>query len=145
MKKTLFQAVFIIISLVLISCATTPKKGERPEKKESKGKTEDEYRTSADTLQKETEALIGAVKDIKANVTMKDDFAKAQSVYDEAMKQYNDGKFKKAAATFEDAKSLFNSIYSQTTEKKTRAERSIEDANREMQAVEEKAKAAGLK
>ena len=175
MRKLLFIAAFIIVSFFVVSCASSPKKGEEPspakaqsektktkeekatakaEKNKSKeeksvaktekGKTEEDYRASAESLQGETETLMRKAKKIKADVAMKEEYAKARAAYDEALKLKNEGNHKKAAKSLEEAKALFEEVYAKTEEKRARAAQSIADSQKELAAVEEKAKAAGI-
>jgi tetratricopeptide (TPR) repeat protein len=168
MRKLLIITALITIALLIVSCATSPKKGGEPtaakaqteksrtkeekakakEEKSTanaeKGKTEGDYRTSAESLQGETETLISKAKGIKADVAMGDEYAKAKAAYDEALKDKNEGNYKKAAKSFEKARGLFEEVYAKTEEKRARAARSMEESQKALQLVEEKAKAAGV-
>lgn len=128
--------------------AAKEEKGKSKEDKDTakaeKGKTGQEGGVSAESLQKETETLMGNAKNIKADVAMNEEYAKAQAAYEEALKYKNEGNTKKAEKSFEQARRLFEEVYAKTEEKRVRAERSIADSKNELQSVEEKAKAAGV-
>lgn len=158
MRTLLFIAAFITVSVFAVSCASSPKKGgettsakaQSEKAKSEKAKTKDDktgedYKASADRLQVETETLMGKAKGIKADVAMKEEYAKAQAAYDEALKLKNEGNHKKAAKSFEEAKALFGEVYAKTEEKRARAAQSIEDSKKELAAVEEKAETAGIR
>jgi hypothetical protein len=158
MRTLMFIAAFITVSVFAVSCASSPKKGGEPtsaktqteKKKSEKTKTKDDqagedYKASAERLQVETEALMGKAKGVKADVAMREEYAKAQAAYDEALKLKKEGNHKKAAKSFEEAKALFEEVYGKTGEKRARAAQSIEKSQKEIAAVEEKAEAAGVR
>jgi hypothetical protein len=161
MRKILFIAAAISMALFIVSCATSPKKGEESAKtkaqtekgkakeekstaKVDKGKNDGDFKASAESLQVEAETLMGKAKAIKADVAMREEFGKAQAAYDEALKYKNGENYKKAAKSFGEAKGLFAEVYAKTEEKRARAAKSIEESQKELQSVEEKARAAGL-
>jgi hypothetical protein len=112
--------------------------------KAEKGEPGKEGGVSVESLQKETETLMGKAKNVKADVAMKEDYAKAQAAYEEALKYKNEGNAKKAEKSFEQARRMFEEVYAKTEEKRARAERSIADSKNELKSVEEKARAAGM-
>jgi hypothetical protein len=149
MKKILFVILASTVAFFMYSCASSPKKGEKTAKQgatpETSAQTLQENGNSLDELQRETEALMNKVREIKGDVAMKEEFAKALGVYEKALSSKQEGSKRKAADLFREAKDLFQTVCTQTEEKRARAERAIEESNRELQIVEQKAKGAGLK
>jgi len=149
MKKILFVILASTLAFVVYSCASSPKKGEKAAKQgatpEASAQTKQENGNSLDELQRDAEALMNKAREIKGDVAMKEEFAKALAVYESASSSKQEGSKRKAADLFREAKDLFQAVCTQTEEKRARAERAIEESNRELQIVEQKAKGAGLK
>jgi len=149
MKKILFVILASTLAFVVYSCASSPKKGaetaEQGATSETSAQTRQENGNSLDELQRDAEALMNKAREIKGDVAMKEEFAKALAVYESASSSKQEGSKRKAADLFREAKDLFQTVCTQTEEKRERAERAIEESNRELQIVEQKAKGAGLK
>ncbi len=148
MKNILIVVTVIVMTLVMFSCASSPKKEAKAveEKEEPKKErvSEKEYEAMAENLKHETDTVIAKANDIKANVAMKSEYDRALAIYEKAMNEKSKGNHKKAAELFEKAKKLLEEVYQQTEVKRARAEKSIEESKRELQLVEEKAKEVEL-
>lgn len=149
MKKILFAILASTLAFVVYSCASSPKKGaktaEQGATSEASAQTRQENGNSLEELQRDAEALMNKAREIKGDVAMKEEFAKALAVYESASSSKQEGSKRKAADLFRESKDLFQAVCTQTEEKRARAERAIEESNRELQIVEQKAKGAGLK
>jgi len=86
---------------------------------------------------KDVEKIKKSAEAIKAPVAVKDDYAKAKSVYEQALGARKAGENEEAAELLDEAEGLFTDVYDVTLEKKTRAEKSIEESRTEIQTLEE--------
>jgi len=104
-------------------------------------------------IQKGREGVAGANKQksddakaesdsVKASVAVKDDYAAAQAVYQEAMDALDKKDYETAASKFEEAATLFGQVYQSAAAKKAAADSAMKAAEAASQASLEKAQEA---
>jgi len=97
------------------------------------------------TLQDRTAAAKKAADDLKASVAVKDDYAKAQAVYDRALAAKTAGDLEAATKDFEEARTLFEAVAKVAAEKRDKALAAgsdLEQAMKDSAAVAAEAQAA---
>lgn len=95
-----------------------------------------------DNTKKETDASLALADGLKAGVAVRDDYAKAKAVYDNAVAEQEAGNYEKAIELFQEADDLFQQVYEKAKAKKAKAEGVIQEALDSLKASEEKAKEA---
>jgi len=147
--RRIFIIIFAFLALTFIaSCASSPKKSPEAAKEERKVEEQKETQkaneSTVEKRQSEVESALASAKNIKADVAMNEDFQKALSVYERAVNEKEKGNYKKASDLFDQAKKLFDEVYRKTEEKRTRAAKSIEESNSQIEMLEKKAKEEGI-
>jgi hypothetical protein len=147
--KRIFIIIFAFLTLTfIVSCASSPKKlgeaAKEDKRVEEKKATQKADESTTEDQQSKAESALTSAKDIKADVAMKEDFQKALSLYERALNEKEKGNYKKASDLFAQAKDLFDEVYRKTEEKRTRAAKSIEESNSQLQMLEKKAKEEGI-
>ena len=135
MKKILL----ILISIVLFSCASAPEQPvEEPVKEEVK------ETMSVTELRNKAYSAMEKALSIKANVAVKEDYAAAEKMFNdaEALDASNPESAAKAALIYMDAETAFNSVYDKAAEKKENALKELEMAKEDIKAVEKEAEEA---
>ena len=135
MKKILL----ILISIVLFSCASAPEQPvEEPVKEEVK------ETMSVTELRNKAYSAMEKALSIKANVAVKEDYAAAEKMFNdaEALDASNPESAAKAALIYMDAETAFNSVYDKAAEKKENALKELEKAKEDIKAVEKEAEEA---
>ena len=135
MKKILL----ILISVILFSCASAPETPveEEPVKEEVKEKL------SVTEIRNKAYSAMEKALGIKANVAVKEDYAAAEKMFNEAesLDASNPESAAKAALIYMDAETAFNTVYDKAYEKRENALKELEMAKNEIKAVEEEAEA----
>jgi tetratricopeptide (TPR) repeat protein len=80
------------------------------------------------TIHDKTAAAKKAADDLKASVAVKDDYAKAQAVYDRALKEKTAGDLESATKDFEEARKLFEAVAKVAAAKRDKALAASTDA-----------------
>lgn len=135
MKKILL----ILMSVLLFSCASAP---EKPADEAVTDKVKETLSISEirDRAYSAMEKALG----IKANVAVKQDYAAAEKMFNdaEALDASNPEAAAKAALIFLDAETAFNSVYETASEKKENALNELEKAKEDIKAAEDEAQEA---
>ncbi len=136
MKKILL----ILLSIILFSCASAPEKPveEEPVAEEVKEKV------SITEIRNKAYSAMEKALSIKANVAVKEDYAQAEKMFNdaEALDASDPEAAAKAALIYLDAETAFNTVYEKAYEKRENALKELEMAKNEIKAVEEEAEAA---
>ncbi len=133
MKKILL----IFASIILFSCASTP---ETPVEEEPV-KEEVQEKVSITEVRNKAYSAMEKALGIKANVAVKEDYADAEKMFNEAesLDASDPESAAKAALIYMDAETAFNSVYDKAFEKRENALKELEMAKEEIKAVEEEA------
>jgi hypothetical protein len=91
------------------------------------------------TVQAKTDASKKAADDLKASVAVKDDYAKANAVYQRALSEKNSGDIDNANKDFLDAQTQFDAVAKVAQQKKDTAVQAIQAAQQDATASEQKA------
>ncbi len=91
------------------------------------------------TLNDKAAAAKKTADDLKASVAVKDDYAKAQAVYDKALKEKTAGDLEGATKDFEEARTLFEAVAKVAAEKRDKALTANKDATKAEEASTAKA------
>jgi hypothetical protein len=92
-------------------------------------------------MQDQSAASKKAADDLKASVAVKDDYAKANAVYQNALKEKDAGDLK-AGADFASARDMFDAVTRRSQQKKDAALQALRAAEQDRTASEQKAAAA---
>jgi hypothetical protein len=90
-------------------------------------------------VQDQSVASKRSADDLKASVAVKDDYAKAEAVYQNALKEKAAGDLEKAGNDFATARDMFDAVAKTAQQKKDTAMQSMEDSQKAMAASEQKA------
>ncbi len=90
-------------------------------------------------VQKKTDASRKAADDLKASVAVKDDYAKADAVYQRALKEKSSGDLENANKDFLDAQAQFDAVAKVAQQKKDTAVQALQAAQQDATASEQKA------
>jgi len=90
-------------------------------------------------LQAQTEASKKAADDLKASVAVKDQYAEADDVYRQALKEKDAGDIENASADFTKARDMFDAVAALAQEKKDNAAKALASAQETKTASEQKA------
>jgi hypothetical protein len=86
-----------------------------------------------------TAASKKAADDLKSSVAVKDDYAKAQGVYDRALKEDSAKDMANASKDYAQARDMFNAVTEKARAKRDKAEQAIKETDQSQAASEEKA------
>jgi tetratricopeptide (TPR) repeat protein len=87
--------------------------------------------------QSEVDAVKQAADELKASVAVKDKYAAALSVYDQAKAAREAGNFEEALKLLDEAEELFEAVYSEAKAKKERAEQSMSETGGSIESFED--------
>ena len=89
--------------------------------------------------QKKTDASRKTADDLKASVAVKDDYSRAEAVYQRALSEKNAGDIANAGKDFADAQSQFDAVAKTAQQKKDAATAALQSAQQDATASEQKA------
>jgi hypothetical protein len=89
-----------------------------------------------DAKEKEVAALRSSAEEIKAQVAARDEYQKAVTTWENALKEKQAGNYEQGAALLNDARTEFEAVYTKTKEKKARAEQSLEELRTNIEQVQ---------
>jgi hypothetical protein len=95
-----------------------------------------------DKIQQQSAASKKAADDIKANVAVKDEYAKALEVYNLAIKEKAVGDLEQAGSDFAQAQDMFDAVYGQARDKRENALQAMKEAEQLQAESEQKAQEA---